>query len=623
MKKLFFEQYKNFKILFRNLSSLLLLVIGPLVLILLIGFAYSGEGIHSINIGIISDDYSKLEPALANFSTFGTVKKYDKLADCTQELARQNAHICLEFSKDFMQGDVPTGTIIFYYDNSKKALSNKIVDVISDFFGVAAEKISIDSAKTIFSNIQDMVVYIKDRNDDLNVLVNESQNIKNDLLARKEKLIEVRDEFSPSYEKIKKVQARLTNLSESVDADYEEYLSSLESLKHELTNLRTSLALFSSFDNSEIFYYFANNSSIIKITDDIADISENITYYNLRDANFSMFSDHLFFSDFNQSVFFSQDEIHMTGYLAGQAVASIDNVIFKSSMFENSTDTYFAYLEYQKQEFDTAVGLLDTIKILIDADIDASDNYITKIEAASVKVALVQEELYSNIGHLDKINPDLAEKLISPILQSFEPLLPDVENVQIAFPGMLTIIIIFISILFANIVTLSEINSKAFYRNLIAPVDTFLFISGLIITNIIVAFFQVSVLLAVAQLSFHVNVLGNILPLLGLIFILVLLFTCIGMLLAVLIRNEQSSILTATFSALGIFLFSDAVTPLETMPQLAAAIAAWNPFVIAAGAFRKVLIYQIGFVGREIIILSLYALAVFILLIMVKKKIET
>ena len=185
---------------------------------------------------------------------------------------------------------------------------------------------------------------------------------------------------------------------------------------------------------------------------------------------------------------------------------------------------------------------------------------------------------------------------------------------------MLSIIIIFISILFADIVTLSEINSKAFYRNLIAPVKKLLFSSGLMLTNILVVLFQVSILLCVGYFNFNINVFNHFGLLLIIVLALVVLYTCLGMIFAFLIRNEQSSILTTTFVALAFFLFSNQVTPLETMPELAALIASKNPHVLASAAFRKLLIFGVPAIKNELLWLLCYLVISLVLVVYLTKK---
>jgi len=75
-----------------------------------------------------------------------------------------------------------------------------------------ADKISLDSAKTIFQNIENMVVYLYDRNSDISTIINESNSIKQDLILRKQKLINVQEQFEPSYFKIKEIQTKLDEL---------------------------------------------------------------------------------------------------------------------------------------------------------------------------------------------------------------------------------------------------------------------------------------------------------------------------------------------------------------------------------------------------------------------------
>ena len=100
-------------------------------------------------------------------------------------------------------------------DIPQKSLSNSIVTQISNFFGVQAEKISIDSAKTIFANIENMVVYLHDKNQDIFVLVNESKTIKNEILLRRDRIVSIKNQFTPIYDKILNIQNRLNNVSKS------------------------------------------------------------------------------------------------------------------------------------------------------------------------------------------------------------------------------------------------------------------------------------------------------------------------------------------------------------------------------------------------------------------------
>jgi ABC-type multidrug transport system permease subunit len=595
MKDIIYEQYKNFKILFRNLSSVLLLVIGPLFLILLIGFAYSGQSIHSIRIGVISPDYASLGDAFANFSSFSDVSYYNNTENCIIDIREQKTHLCLEFSREFAQSggeELPSGSITFFFDNSKRALANKVVETVSSYFGMEAEKISIDSATTIFTNIQNLVLFLGQKNQDILLLVNESENIRSSLVERHESLIRIRSEFLPVYENIKLVQEKMDNLSQEFDSNYQDNRDASQELLTEIIRLRSFLI-------SQAFgeFYFFFDGEDYALTQNYS-----LDYYNLSQYNYTI-SDNMLVIEFNSTNIsidlWALEEAELNSLMFSSLLLSLD--LFENSVYQysNSSADFYIYLHQQKMDFDRAVYLLDQVKITLDEDIDATEEYIEKIDVATERIQEIHDELDRSLKGLTSLDPSLAEKLVRPILKNYEPLLPGIENIKLAFPQMLAIIIIFISILFANIVTLAEVNSKAFYRNLLAPVSSLLFVSGLVITNIIVVFSQLLVLLLVGQFRFDIDIFSVFLPVAAIIVITSLFFICIGMTIAILLKNVQTSILTTTFAALAFFLFSDAVTPLETMPIAATQLASINPFVLASLAFKKLLVLGLPFMSLQ------------------------
>jgi len=634
IKHLLFEQYKNFRILLRNISSLLLLIIGPLALILLVGYAYSGVSLHDINIGVMSSNYSALEPAFQNFSSFANIIHYGKTDDCTSDLRLYKTHVCLQFSDDFGKidtnnSDFVSGTITFYYDNSRKPLSNKVVEVLSDYFGVEAEKISIESARSIFGDIQDFVKYVESKNKDLLVMVNESENVRLSLIERHDRLVEMRSEFLPVYDQIKYVQAQLDNVSQRLDEDYVKYNRSYAKLDSELRLLRSRLkSLDALMPSYELYLYLPADE--FKITDNLSFLSQNnLSYYNLRKYNYSVNLEQMSLNISNlenyPSVLVNLSELGSPMRVKLSTRAGVDALgAFEEVLanFSGTTEDYYNYLSFQKKQFDVAVGMIDDVRVMLDTDISMTEEYIQKIDVAVVKVRETQGELNSTVRLFSRFSPGMAEKLIKPFLKNYEPILPNIDNITQAYPGMIAIIVIFISILFANIVTLTEINSKAFYRNLLAPVNKLIFIFGLIISIITIVFFQIFVLLLVGQLNFGIDVFGVIGSLAAVIGLLALLFIIIGMIISILIRSEQSSVLTTTFVALAFFLFSDSVTPIEIMPKLAGFFASHNPYVIATLAFKKIIIFGMGLplIANELMLLGIYLLVALAILVFVSQR---
>ena len=126
IKKLYNEFSKNIRVMFRNWTSLSLLIIMPLALILLIGYAFSSEDVTGINIGVVSESNIDLVPLAKNVSGYASIKKFESKEDCLSYLVLEKVHICLfvegvEFGEKNITSieDIPSGKITYYYDNSR------------------------------------------------------------------------------------------------------------------------------------------------------------------------------------------------------------------------------------------------------------------------------------------------------------------------------------------------------------------------------------------------------------------------------------------------------------------------------------------------------------------------
>jgi ABC-2 type transport system permease protein len=226
------------------------------------------------------------------------------------------------------------------------------------------------------------------------------------------------------------------------------------------------------------------------------------------------------------------------------------------------------------------------------------------------------------MAKLTNLDPSLAEKLIRPISQQFEEIRPELKNIQITFPLVLATITIFVSMLFSTVVTVMELNNKAYIRDLLAPVNDWVFTVGLAITNFIVVAAQIAVLLVIGQVNFGMPVLENISELLPVICMLILIFVFIGMCFAYIARTTQSAILLSTFMSLAFFLFSDTITPLKAMLPLAAKLAEFNPLYIAHSMIREILLFGLPFnlIIGEFIALTVYAVALLVIVLVAARR---
>ncbi len=596
LKKILFEIYKNFKLIFRNWSSLVLIIIAPLLLILLVGYSLSGDKLHGINVGVVAPDTLDLAEFQRNVTDVAQIIRYNQIDSCLEDMALANAHICLEITGEIKpkEDELPAGEVKFYYDNTRMKMTLPLMTQIKDFFGLTSEKISLISTQTIFDNLQNFVGYLSGRIDDLEESKKEAESIRQDLIERREQLVKVRNDFRPKYLAVKAVQKDVRKYSDSFTNSTDSLIGSLDQLKSAIKVAEQSASIIS---NPVLPNITLPNASLPNIT------LPNITIPSIPNITIPRAPKNVTIGNYILNISSSE--------LEGQ----IDYVKSKTVVTRNEAANV-------TRTFDDAVKQLDDIDALLEGEIKRTDSYIVKINQSVEKMDAIIAEAREKLKEISRFGSSDAEKIVKPITQEFLQLRSGVKGVQLAFPILLTTVIVFISLLFANIITLLEIYNKAYTRNILAPVNDLLYTAGMALTNFIVIFFQVCILLLVAQFKFNVDIAGHIWQMLPVAIIMIFIFVFIGMIVAYLSNNIQTSILITTFVALAFFLLSDLLNTLEAMPIIAAAVAKLNPVVVANAMFRKIIFFDIPLsaLTAELAVLLAYLIATGVLLVCVSKR---
>lgn len=594
IKKLLYELYKNFKLIFRNWSSLVLIILAPLLLILLVGYSMSGDSLHDIHIGVVAQDNIDLSEFQKNITGMAELEKYSNLASCLGDMALAKTHICIAIEGNLTPegGDtLPNGKVDFYIDNTRMKISLPLLTQIKDFFGITSERISLVSTETIFDNLQNFLGFLNDRIDDMEEAKNEADSIRLDLIERRKQLVDVRDDFKPKYLLVKKFQKEVHTYADMTENATSEFFTAFDTIEAKNNEIRQALAnLSATLDNA---------SSQMK--------NLNLTQLNMTYSNMTLTP-----SDINLSlVFESMDLLNNAVDEAGNDVAGI----------KESANKTFELMNNATAALDGVVAELDRIDELLESEINRTDKYIEMINASVAKMDVVLADSRAKIKEVSRFDSSITEQLIRPLTQSFTKVRTGVEDIQLAFPVLLTTVIVFISLLFSNIITLLEIYNKAYTRNILAPVNDLVYTAGLALTNFIIIIFQIGVLLAVAQLSFGMAITSHLGSVLLVAILLTLTFIFIGMIIGYLSSNIQTSILISTFTALIFFLFSDMLNALEAMPKFAALIASYNPVVIANAMFRQIMFFNIPlqFMIKDLMILAAYCILTGGLLLLVSK----
>ena len=151
LSKLIMMIKKDIKILIRSKTSALIVLLGPLVIILLVGLAFNSSSLYNIRIATYSESYSELTDSITKSleNQEYSVIKAKSLESCKDGVKFGDFHLCAIFPKDLKIGD-KDNIIEVYVDQSRINLASLITNTIS-------EKVSAKSTELGISLTTDML----------------------------------------------------------------------------------------------------------------------------------------------------------------------------------------------------------------------------------------------------------------------------------------------------------------------------------------------------------------------------------------------------------------------------------------------------------------------------------
>ncbi len=98
--KIFSVMQKNIKVLFRSRFTSLMILFGPLIVILLIGYAFNDFGNYKIQVGTFCNNYSDVSQSYVDELSKGNFKMimYNSELECIEDIKYGAVHTCLVFS---------------------------------------------------------------------------------------------------------------------------------------------------------------------------------------------------------------------------------------------------------------------------------------------------------------------------------------------------------------------------------------------------------------------------------------------------------------------------------------------------------------------------------------------
>ncbi len=542
---------KNIIVLFREKSAAILLVLGPLLMVFLLGLAFDNTNTYALNIGI----YTPTPQATGYFidrlreRQFHVVQVNNE-EQCTEMIKDGSLHACIAFPQDFSLQEKGKNEITFYVDYSRINIVYLVLETLTSKLSAQAKDISVNLT---------------------NVLLDKLEGTRKEIFVKRP-------------------------LLSSVGKKNKDITDALNSLAGEIGQADVTLA--------------APNTAQLKILTDDKDLEDSITTIrrfialargNINDA------------EHNAATFTNPDGTNPVMEdlrRARGALKALEDDVSKEFIPVRSALTRIREgLGAVEENVKAAQQKMNTFAQIKTTASSTNREIAQKTSEISSDVQILQaafETIDQNIGSIQIRN---AADIVNPISTAIKAVNAGTTHLNSIFPSLLTLVIMFISILLGTTLVVMEKNSPAHFRNSITPVSDASFVMATWATCIILVLGQVAIMLLVAGIAFSIPI--SLLTILFSIIIGISLFSVMGMALGYVFASEE----TATIAGISIgtlfLFFSNTIIPLESLPSSIQNIVQYSPYLMNEGIIRKLAFYNLGIgtVSQELLFLLSYMLA--------------
>ncbi|MBS3176904.1 ABC transporter permease [Candidatus Woesearchaeota archaeon] len=558
---------KNFRLLLRARMSSLIVILGPLLVIFLIGVAFDNSNLFKVNIGAYAEDYNPLvQSFLDNLEkNHFTVTKFVSEEDCIEAIKTGVAHLCISFSEDFELSQGAQNHITFYADFSRVNLVYNVLDATSSTISLTSSDLSLN----LTTQLLDTLDQVKD-------LMKAKRGILIGMTTHNDQIYQRLDQLTTTLQgadvsvdrslfntgNLSDQEAKVDFLMRKIDGMFFETLNQSRSL---IENLRQQL--------SESAISESDKENLTSI------LSEAEVNLNLLDQQMDLLMGS------------TKKDVNELGVQAITLINNLNNASTKIKSAVGAQSNAIENVNYMRFTVDKSLNSIIEMQ-----------NAINTIE--------------NTINQIKVTDP---ATIVHPITTTVKPVTSDRSRLNYIFPSLLILLAMFTSILLVATLIQMEKGSSASFRNFMSPVRDITFILSTFCTALLVLMLQLTVILIVAGLFFSTQILFTIFDTWVILFFISALFTSLGMVIGYLFRSQETASL-ASISAGAIFLFlSDVILPLEAVPSFVRVITHYNPFVIGVNLLRRSILFQtrIFNMGTDVLLLIIYAVVLFLAVILV------
>ena len=232
---------KNFKILIRSKSSGLIILLGPLLLILLVGTAFNTSSFYNIKVGTYSDNYNELSESIITQLQDDRyqVLKTGSENECKERVKTGAYHLCVIFPENLKVDS--EANIDVFADQSRQNLVFAIRNAVLSKVSSKSDELSKDLTSVVVNQLETARASLATEKDILTDLKNTNENFVGKL-DKADSSLKVLEESTADLTIINDLTNKTAELKEQTNDTKE--LTDLEDLANiidlSFTNIRAS-----------------------------------------------------------------------------------------------------------------------------------------------------------------------------------------------------------------------------------------------------------------------------------------------------------------------------------------------------------------------------------------------
>lgn len=612
---------KDLKVYIRHKKTLMLIFIAPILIMVLIGSVFSGAsegGVRDVKLGVGggSEQGKQIIEELNKSSMFIIVEENTTDPAVIEEGVRKG-----RYSAGIFIPEDETQSLQLFLDNSRV----QIAPVISTVFLSTTEKMSYELTfgfiSKLWKNLKQMESELKPLKEGV-VMINRSianlngdtrnvlssmdeidvESLNESTVVMKNSLEQMRKDLLQSADDINATRQELRELDRNVSSIQNDTAELRDDLKYVVDNIDAADASMQDVQNQMLITYNLT-CSIDPSTQQCVTMA--LAIRQLRDTRALMLEKTGRIRT-----------LHSNLVTISQKSADLHEKLEKTDIkLQKMQESLIIYTSEISNMHGNISNIENTVAALADVK-NQSSNVSSQMEKLTAEMGNGSSALTSDIDRTGLVIGEVIARspgvIAAPIKLDRIPVFRNRSYLDFLMPGIISIVLMFISFLLASITIVQERSKKTLIRTLLTPLSLGMFLFEKTAALIIIAFIQGIIMIIVAFVFYGILIPPDQMAQLFLIILVyAAAFIGIGMALATLAESENTAMLLTLVLSIPMLFLSGVFFPFETMPELMILLGNALPITMGIRALETVLIYQKGFEAFSVYLIPLlvYGLA--------------